>query len=166
VIHDGQDPDTCELVGRYTRVHPIKFEYLQTDIRYNDFGHSLRGIGIDRADTEFVLLTNGDNYYAPRFVEFMFRGIDEYGLDVILCDMVHSHQNPGYMIQGSYGFFRTLPLRNCVDIGCLIARASMAKKVGFRNKSFYGDAIYCEDLLDSAPRVVVGKIRKILLVHN
>ena len=50
-------------------------------------------------------------------------------------------------VQASYGFFRTLPLPNYVDIGCFIARTSMAKRVGMRDKSFNGDAIYFDDLI-------------------
>jgi glycosyltransferase involved in cell wall biosynthesis len=163
VIHDGPGVGTRDVVSVYLQTYPKKFEYLETEKRFNDFGHSLRQIGIDITNTEFVLLTNGDNYYAPRFVEFMFEAIDRYGLDVVLCDMVHSHHYPG---QPSYFFLRTRPFRNCVDIGCFLARAAMAKKAGFRDRSFSADATYFEDLLDTSGPVVVGKVDKVLMVHN
>jgi glycosyltransferase involved in cell wall biosynthesis len=165
VIHDGPGADTRNIVNAYSRVNPKKYSYLETGERFNDFGHSLRQIGIDAANGEFILLTNGDNYYAPRFVEFMFEAIDRYNLDVVLCDMVHSHHNPGTRIQSSYGFFRTRPFRNYVDIGCFLARTAMAKKIGFRDRSFSADATYFEDLLNGG-RVTLGKVDKVLMVHN
>ena len=102
-------------------------------------------------------LTNGDNYYAPRFVEFMFEAIDKHHLDVAFCDIVHSY---------TYRFFRTRPFRNYIDMGCFIARSAAAKSVGFRDKTFTGDATYFEDLLTLSRRLVVGKINKVLMVHN
>ena len=166
IIHDGPGANTRDIVSIYLKQYPKKFEYFETGKRYNDFGHSLRQIGIDITNTEFLLLTNGDNYYTPRFVEFMFEAIDRYGLDVVLCDMVHSHDNPGSTIQPSYGFFCTRPFRNYVDMACFLARASLAKKVGFRDRSFSADATYFEDLLHTSGLVVVGKVDKILMVHN
>jgi len=166
IIHDGPSATARSLVAAYSREHPAVFEYLETEYRCNDYGHSLRAIGIERTGTEFILLTNGDNYYAPRFVEFMFEAIDRHGLDVVLCDMVHSHLNPGLSVQPSYGFFRTRPFRYYLDIGCFIARSDAAKKVGFRDKTFNGDATYFEDLLKVSETVVLGKVDKVLMVHN
>src|SRR6185437_12241311 len=119
---DGPSTATRDVVIAYLKAYPDKFEYLETEKRYNDFGHSLRQMGINAASTEFLLLTNGDNYYTPRFVEFMFEAIDRDDLDVVLCDMVHSHHNPGLTIQSSYGVFRTKPFRFYLDIGCFLAR--------------------------------------------
>jgi glycosyltransferase involved in cell wall biosynthesis len=161
VIHDGPSPGTRAIVSAY----PKNFEYFETENRFNDFGHSLRQIGIDKTNTEFILLTNGDNYYAPRFTEFMFEAIDRQGLDLVFCDIVHSHVNPGESTQPSYSFFRTRPFRLCIDIGCFIARSALAKKVGFRDRSFEGDATYFEGLLKTG-RVTVGKVDKVLMVHN
>jgi glycosyltransferase involved in cell wall biosynthesis len=157
VFHDGPNPATAAVVESYAREHPARFEYMASPERFNDYGHSLRTIGIDKANTDYVLLTNGDNYYAPRFVEFMFEAIDRYGLDVAFCDMVHSY---------GYKFFRTRPFRNRIDLGCFMVRTSAAKTVGFRDKTYSGDATYFEDLLTKLPAPVVGKVNKVLMVHN
>jgi len=157
VIHDGPSQTTPPIVHACARVRPEVFEYLETPNRTNDFGHSLRAVGIERTNTEFVLLTNGDNYYTPRFVEFMFEAIDKYDLDIAFCDMIHSY---------TYGLLRTRPVRNYIDMGCFIAKTDAAKSVGFRDKTFSGDATYFEDLLHYLPTSAVGKVRKVLMVHN
>jgi FkbM family methyltransferase len=166
VIHDGPSAATRSIVDPYSRDRPAMFEYLETANRVNDYGHSLRAIGIDRTSTEFVLLTNGDNYYVPRFVEFMFEAIDRNSLDLVFCDMIHSHPGAGCSAQLSYEVFHTRPLRRFIDIGCFIARSDAAKKVGFRDRSFTADATYFEDLLSASRTVVVGKVDKVLMVHN
>ena len=157
VIHDGPSQATPPVVNACALAHPGAFEYLETPNRYNDFGHSLRAIGIERTNTEFILLTNGDNYYTPRFVEFMFEAIDQHGLDIVFCDMIYSY---------TYGLLRTRPLRNYIDMGCFIAKADAAKAVGFRDRTFTGDATYFEDLLNFLPAATVGKVGKVLMVHN
>ena len=157
VIHDGPSQTTPSIVSACSRERPGMFEYLETPNRFNDFGHSLRAVGIDKSSTEFILLTNGDNYYSPRFVEFMFEAIDKHGLDIAFCDMIHSY---------TYGLLRTRPFRNYIDVGCFIAKTAAAKSVGFRDKSFSGDATYFEDLLNNLPAPVVGKVAKVLMVHN
>lgn len=157
VIHDGPGPATRSVVGAYSQIHPALFEYLETSDRHNDYGHSLRAVGVDKANTEFILLTNGDNYYVPRFVEFMFEAIDRHDLDVVFCNMVHSY---------GYTFFRTRPFRYSIDVGCFIAKTDAAKKVGFRDRSYTADATYFEDLMNASETVVVGKVDKVLMVHN
>jgi len=157
VIHDGPSQTTPSIVSACCRERPGLFEYLETPNRFNDFGHSLRAVGIEKASTEFILLTNGDNYYSPRFVEFMFEAIDKHGLDIAFCEMIHSY---------TYGLLRTRPFRNYIDVGCFIAKTAAAKSVGFRDKSFTGDATYFEDLLKNLPAPVVGKVAKVLMVHN
>ena len=65
-----------------------------------------------------------------------------------------------------YGLLRTRPFRNYIDVGCFIAKTAAAKSVGFRDKCFTGDATYFEDLLNNLPAAVVGKVAKVLMVHN
>ena len=87
----------------------------------------------------------------------MFEAIDKHGLDIAFCDMIHSY---------TYGLLRTRPFRNYIDMGCFIAKTAAAKSVGFRDKSFSGDATYFEDLLNYLPAPAVGKVAKVLMVHN
>jgi hypothetical protein len=110
--------------------------------------------------------TNDDNYYVPVFLEEMFRKADSEALDLVLCDMVHSHNHPGNRPQDSYNAFTTEPRTNSVDIGCFIVKTELAKAVGFRDKSFAGDGTFVDDIMSSDPPVKWGKIDKILFVHN
>jgi glycosyltransferase involved in cell wall biosynthesis len=168
VIHDGPDAEMDTLLRPYKEKHPDIFDYRFTDTRFNDYGHSLRDIGIKLADTEYILLTNDDNYYCPKFLEYMFLPIQNESPppDIVFCDMIHSHNNPGDRQQLPYNFFETQPAKNSIDIGCFIVRTDLAEAVGFRDKGFAGDATYFEDVAQAAGEPKIIKIPMVLFVHN
>jgi hypothetical protein len=167
IIHDGPDAATEQVATSYQRIRPGVFEYEATAERFNDYGHSLRAKVIPTVDTEFVLITNGDNYYSPRFVEMAFEMLKTKELDIVLWDMIHSHSNAGITRNSSYQPFTVYPLRNFVDVGSFIAKTRLAQNAGFRDLTHDGDATYFEDMLSLAGKPLrIGKIQKTLMMHN
>lgn len=166
VLHDGYDREMDQILGELKSRNPGVIDYCFSEERYNDYGHTLRDIGIRMADTEYLLITNDDNYYCPVFVENMFSALHTHNADIVLCDMIHSHNQPGGRPQTAYAFFETAPQRCSIDIGCFITKTELAKKVGFRDKSHDGDATYFEDLIAVKPDVRIAKVNQVLFVHN
>ncbi len=166
VMHDGPDEETRLILEDYAKNYPGKVTPYFSDNRYNDYGHSLRDLGIAMCKSQYLLLTNDDNYYAPVFIENMFEAIETQKLDIVYCDMVHSHVFPELPNPIGYQTLITEPRRWRIDIGAFIARTDLAKIVGFRDKGFEGDATYFEDLLSLVPEPKVGKVEKVLFVHN
>lgn len=167
ILHDGPDEETRGVAAAFESVDSGAYRYVETATRFNDYGHSLRDIGIADATGEFLLITNGDNYYAPRFVEFAFDVIDANGLDLAMWDFVHSHSNPGGTGLPAYSPFSVYPFPLRIDIGSFMVKSALAKQVGFRDKSHDGDASYLQDILErSGPSLRMGKIEKTLMVHN
>jgi hypothetical protein len=144
-----------------------RFFYRESEVRYNDWGHSLRALGIKEARAEFLHITNGDNYYVPRFTEFAFEAIDAGRLDIALWDLVHSYSSPRRQTLRCYTPFRVYPAKYMVDIAAIIVRTSFAQRVGFHDRSHSGDASYVDRLLRlPEPAIKVGKVEKTLAVHN
>jgi hypothetical protein len=167
VIHDGEDAKMRGLLAGFKAMYPERFDFLLTEERFNDYGHSLRALAIELCDSKFIMLTNDDNYYVPSFLEKMLSKMDSENLDLVLCDMVHSHDRPGGRSQGSYNAFVTEPRKFSVDIGCFIVKSELAKAVGFRDKGFEGDGTFVDDIMQNSGRAVKwGKVEKILFVHN
>jgi glycosyltransferase involved in cell wall biosynthesis len=166
ILHDGPDSTMDSVVRPYLEAHPDELAYQCTERRYNDYGHSLRDMGIRMCDTEYLLLTNDDNYYCPTFLEQMFVAIRHCGADIAMCDMLHSHMNPGGRAQVPYRYFETLPQRGSMDIGCLITKSACAKAVGFRDKSHDGDATFFEDVVKFIGNPKIVKVNQALFVHN
>jgi glycosyltransferase involved in cell wall biosynthesis len=167
VVHDGEDVQMRGILEGFKASYLDRFDFSFTESRRNDFGHSLRAMAIDQCDSEFILLTNDDNYYVPSFLERMFNKIGSEDLDLVLCDMVHSHERPGGRLQDNYTAFFTKPQKYDVDIGCFIVKSDLAKVVGFRDKTSAGDGTFVNDIMKNGGRTVKwGKVNKILFVHN
>ncbi len=166
IIHDGYDKQMHNLLKKFKAQYPDIIDYEFTQKRYNDYGHTLRDIGIQKANTDYILITNDDNYYCPKFLEYMFDCVNVHNADIVMCDMIHSHDRPGGRNLPPYSFFETRPARLSVDIGCFIAKSDLAKKVGFRDKTHDGDASYFEDLVSLRPTPTIVKMPRVLFVHN
>ncbi len=167
VIHDGPDAETRRIVEAHRAAGATPCRYVETETRYNDYGHTLRDLGLKMADGEFVLITNGDNYYAPRFVEFAFDAVDGEHLDLVLWNMVHSHSKAGQTQNPSYTPFQCYPLQNRIDIGSFFVRTTIARAIGFNDRTHDADAVYFNELLHRSERAIrIGKIEKTLMVHN
>lgn len=168
IIHDGPDAAMEKLLAPYRDAHPGVIDFMFSETRFNDYGHSLRDIGLKRAAGDYVLLTNDDNYYAPKFLEYMFAPVRTMDTppDIVMCDMIHSHNKPGGRKQAPYNFFETKPERLSIDIGCFMARTALARQAGFRDKTHDGDATYFEDVVRAAGNPKIVKVPHVLFVHN
>mgnify|MGYP003145963203 CR=1 FL=1 len=69
VYHDGP---LIDLDVIKESPYPVK----PTDVRYNDFGHSLRDIGIREAKGEYIIHTNADNVFYPNLIKGLNSALD------------------------------------------------------------------------------------------
>ncbi|MBX9929844.1 MAG: glycosyltransferase family 2 protein [Gemmatimonadaceae bacterium] len=166
VLHDGPDVEFDQVRAAFAP-HSERVRFSSTPTRHNDFGHSLRAIGLQETAGDYVLITNDDNYYPPTFLAFVNTAISACHPDAVMVDMVHSHTNPGSRQQLSHCIFATEYARREVDMGAVLVRGDLARRAGFRDKSFAGDATYFEDVAAQAgDGFRVAKIPRVLFYHN
>jgi hypothetical protein len=152
---------------RFAKESANRITFSCTTQRYKDYGHSLREQGLARAGGDFILLTNADNYYVPRFIEFINDAIERTDPDVLMFDMVHSHDNAGGRGTPAYSYFKTEFGRFQMDMGAALVRRVLAQKAGFHDKSHDADATYFENVMSiKGQQTAVCKINRVLLVHN
>ncbi len=171
VMHDGPPvPEIIEVVESFNAARP---EFATTltfaGHRYNDWGHSMRELGLKSSWSDFMLITNDDNYYAPSFVEKMLAPL-EAGADITYCNMIHSH----HMRHRDSVFSRkrllayrplvTRPKVNFIDMGAFVFRTELGQSAGFADKTYAADGIFFERMLAARPKVV--KVNDYLFVHN
>jgi glycosyltransferase involved in cell wall biosynthesis len=167
VIHDGADAEFDRIMAALAAEAPDKIKWRATGQRYNDYGHSLRDLGLKDADSDYVLVTNDDNYYIPRFIEILTEAIQKSGADAVYFDMIHSHNKPGGRPQPSYCLFETDYKRHSIDMGAAVVRTELAKAAGFRDKTHDGDATYFEDVAKAKGKgFKTYKVPRVMLVHN
>lgn len=160
LIHDGPNESLKNdlLLNGYLNEKVLFIEYPE---RTNNFGHILRGWGIKNlAENQYVLLTNGDNYYTPNMVDEVLK----INSDLIYFNCIHSHKNKTNNNKSSYGFMNCELVRSKIDMGCVVVKTNLAKEVGFNDISYDSDWLYFEKLLSLSPKI--SKIDKVLFVHN
>lgn len=170
VMHDGIPVDTDKfwMMGSDTE---LKIERALLSDRRNDWGHTLRATMLSMyLENPYVLLTNADNYYMPRFVEYMLKRFeDDKEVGVVYCNAVHSHphpnNNPSHM---DYGVFQANFAPCQCDIGEIIVRSDIARAVGFKHRHRDADASWIQDILDYQKEhyFKIVKESRTLFVHN
>ena len=151
VIHDGPSVQFGKIMEPY--LSDPRIDYMLTDKRHNDWGHSLRKIGIERiGDSEYTLIANADNYYCPIFIEAMCNG-DE---DLVYCNLVHDHWD--------YQARESELRRRAVDCGNVVIRTELLKRVGWNHFDYAADWHVISEVL--ATGATTRKVSACLFVHN
>jgi glycosyltransferase involved in cell wall biosynthesis len=160
IVHDGPNPSLKESIINENYLND-KINFIEHPIRTQNYGHILRKWSLENLNlSERVLLTNADNYYTPTLVDEVLK----FNEDFIYFDVVHSHSNKSNHNKSTYGFMNTHLISGKIDMGCVIVKSELAKKVGFNSISFEADWHYFEDILKTKPSIL--KINKVLFVHN
>jgi glycosyltransferase involved in cell wall biosynthesis len=160
IVHDGPNPSLKEELKNENYLND-KVSFIEHPVRTNNYGHLLRRWSLDNVElSERVLLTNADNYYTPNLIEEVLK----YDEDFIYFNVIHSHKNKSNHNKSSYGFMNTDLVSSKIDMGCVVIKSEIAKKVGFNSISYGADWDYFEDVLKTNPSIL--KIDKVLFVHN
>lgn len=160
LIHDG--PNSTELQSVLKQLNEPRVRYYESPRRYNDWGHSLRAMGLDQIEKEaiegeFIVITNADNYYCPGFLEIMLKGF-ESSLVAVYCPLVHDHHG-----------WRLLDARveyKHIDCGCIMVRREPALETGWTSREYAADWVYISQLAKRFGSHRLKKIDNILFVHN
>jgi hypothetical protein len=161
IIHDGPNPSLKKELENQGYLDNIKVFFIEYKERTNTYGHILREWGLKNiVNSEYVLITNGDNYYTPNMIDEVLKRKEDF----IYFDCVHSHKTPFNLNGASYGFMPTELRSSKIDMGCVVVKTEIAKKVGFNHTGFSADWDYFSDILKTNPTIF--KIDKVLFVHN
>jgi hypothetical protein len=145
--------------------------YIESDVHYHypgkeDWGHTLRAQALEKVDTEWINLTNGDNYYTPKFVEFMLSEAEKSDLDFVFCDLLHNYPNVNGDGRGAYHVLDSRAHVNRIDMCNFIVKTKLAQEVGFNHRGRDADGLFVMDLRAKYPELKIGKLTSVLMVHN
>jgi len=161
IIHDGFDRLHIDTMAEFLQYPNIM--YFQTPIRYNNWGMSLRNIGISLATGDFIINTNDDNYYTPNWLEELNSAIEsDQNINFVYYDMVLSHNNIENHNKKDYGLFTPQLKHSYIDMGQFAVKREIIKKYTF-NLTAPADGELVEEML---PELNAHYIDKILFVHN
>lgn len=161
IIHDGLNKELNRELVREKYVDGNKVIFIEHGKRTEKYGHELRSWALNNISlNEYVLLTNGDNYYTPNMIEEVLQRDEEF----IYFDLVHSHKSKYNSNNNDYGYMQSHLIRGAIDMGNVIIKSEIAKKIGFNSDEYHADWIYFDEALKLSPTIF--KINKILFVHN
>ena len=161
IIHDGPNEELKKELTLEKYLDGEKITFIEYPYRTENYGHLLRKWALENLElNDYVLITNGDNYYTPNMIE----EVGKRSEDLIYFDLVHSHKTKVNHNQHTYGYMNSILQSSHIDIGNVVVKSELAKKVGFNSTRFAADWDYIESILDYHPSIY--KIEKILFVHN
>jgi choline kinase len=144
IVHDGNNKPLHKELVNQGYLDSEKIMFVQFPKRTENYGHKLRGWSLKNlVKSEYVLLTNGDNYYSPIMVEEVLNRDEEF----IYFDLVHSHSSKYNNNKDTYGYMKTHLVRGTIDMGCVVIKSDLAKKVGFGSTEYHADWIYFDSVL-------------------
>jgi hypothetical protein len=151
VIHDGEP--TPEVMATMALYDDPRITFTSTPEVNGHYGHPNRNLMLGKLASktdEFVLITNDDNQYVAKFVEFFLKACNpEVGF--VFCDTVHSYEQ--------YNLLVTQVKENHIDMGSFIVKLDVARRVGFNYTHLSADGKYAEEC------AAYCKLRRLRIVH-
>ena len=163
LYHDGPLVKPEPVVAKLRRVCEPRILQYTTRKRYNDWGHTLRQLGLNIVSKmelgDYVVITNGDNYYAPGFCDIMVNAIEKQpGAVGGYCDMTHN-------------YWQWKPLRSVlhhgnIDCGCVMVQREVAIEAGWLDKAKDADWTYIERIIERYGEENLVHVQNTLFTHN
>ena len=128
IIHDGPNEILHKDLKDNGYLSSNRISFIEHPVRTENYGHLLRKWSLENViKNEYVLLTNGDNYYTPNMIE----EVSKRNEDLIFFDLVHSHKTKHNHNKSTYGYMDSELVCSRVDMGNVVIKSEFAKKVGF-----------------------------------
>ncbi len=168
LVHDGPNSTNLKKLVAYTddkRIH-----YWETAERKHNWGHHIRKECLEKMDqlshnTDFVLITNPDNWYAPIYLEKMVGGFDKNTIACYPGAFVHGYLSPQPDGDYKFGTIETKLELGWIDCGCPLIRKKAACLVGWPSMEIYSDWDYLKGVIDRFGATSFKRIPGTLFVH-
>lgn len=160
IIHDGPAPIAVKDI--VTNYRDSRISFCETAEVMGNYGHPNRRTMLESlpsSSKDWVLITNHDNYYVPKFVEY-FLNLCDSTAGMVYCNTIHNHY--------SYNLHYSKLTEGGIDMGAFIVRLDVAKKIGFAHVHFAADGRYAVDCKKLCEKIglQIKYIDKFLFVHN
>lgn len=161
IVYDGKAPkEIKDILKDY--IDDDRIVLYESKERKGNFGHPNRAAMLQKIKgdpNDYVLITNDDNYYVPKFVEFFLYSTNET-IGMVYCNTLHSYY--------AYDVHQSRIQEKCIDMGCFIVRLDIAQETGFNHYNHSADGLYAEECLATCKRKGLNAryIPKALFIHN
>jgi hypothetical protein len=114
-----------------------------------------RDIALIQPVSDWIVFTNDDNYYVPKFAEVMLNLLHTHKTEMIFCNLI---------LNGiGYNVLDTEIRIGGVDLGCYVLSSNIVKQVPWTDYCSGADGIYA---IKAAALTNPIKLKNVLFVHN
>jgi GT2 family glycosyltransferase len=158
LVHDG--PSDGGVRAFIESINDDRIEYLETEKHAGNWGHTIRRDWLQKVKTEYVVITNPDNYYAPVFLEYLIRPLSKSGaIAAYSSGMIHS-----------YKAWQLIPCsvkRGYIDCGGVVLKTKQAQEAGWHNITDHSaDWFFFEGIANKFGRDKFIPVKGVLFIHN
>lgn len=142
---DSLDSDLCEVLLYHDGPLQRKCAYdiIETDKRYNDWGHSLRDMGIKKATGEYIIHLNADNLIYPKALDKLSKEIEKSKEDIYILPVRLMNiriGEDGELTDELYAVtIKGTPKPGSIDAMQLVMKTSLWKEYGWYDTSMNSD---------------------------
>lgn len=164
LIHDGEDTLNIKAYVEFINDHRIKFEISE---KVGSYGHPHRQKSLQRLksgelfpNANYVLITNGDNYHVPTYLEFMLQGFHSENIVASYCSaMIHDYMKHNLLLcKQELGH---------IDCAGVIVKKDVACDIGWNKPNEHSsDWTYFKEIMQKYGRDNWQRVQGCLLVHN
>lgn len=179
VIHDGEGEQFINLKKDLESNGYIdnQVNLESTKKRFNDYGHSLRDYALKNPikDSDWTIITNGDNYYLPTIVESIeFYEQKNPTAQFLFWNLVQRFEKKIFtqLEKDIYQQLESKLQLGLIDMGAAAVRTKLARETGFNSRKFEADFIYFQDCFKNLQKIhnianseCILKIPETLFVH-
>lgn len=161
IVHDGPAPqEVKDVIALY---NDPRILYFETPSVNGYYGHPNRGLILKQLTLnhrDCVLMTNDDNYYVPKFVEYILKEYRKEDVGFVYCNTVHSYYE--------YNLLISEIAENHIDMGSFVVKLDIAKRIGFHHIHLSADGTYAVECANYCRlrRLRIIHIAKPIFIHN
>lgn len=158
LVHDG--PSDGSTKAYIEAVNDDRIEYIETEKHTGNWGHSIRAEWLQKVTTEFVIITNPDNYYMPVFLEYLLRPLTKNGaVASYSASMIHSYI--------AWNAIQCSLKRGYIDCGGVLLKTKQAQATGWNNiVDHSADWFFFNDIANKFGKDKFIPVKGVLFVHN
>lgn len=90
-VDDGSTDSTLSIIKRYKMLDSRISIYTQK----NQYAGVARNYGMEHASGRYLVFLDGDDYFAPDFLEKMYENAEKYHSEVVMCNIYHHNMSDG-----------------------------------------------------------------------
>jgi len=166
IIHDG--PETYHISKIVQVANDPRITYIQTKERKQNWGHHWRRWALSELkegrlskESDFVVITNSDNWYAPTFCEQMVKGflVRPNAVATYTSHMIHSYTG--------WNLINCSPKQGFIDSGNVMVKREVACEIGWNDIDRHSsDWYYFEEIIKKYGVDKFVPVKGVLFSHN